>query len=237
MSSVYNHWLVALSLAVAILVSYTALRLAGRVAIGEGHGARIWLGVGAVAMGIGIWSMHFVGMLAFSLPIPLAYNVPTTLASLAVAILTSGFALGITSGLRLTLPRLILSAVAMGTGIALMHYIGMGAITVIPSIAYDPLLVALSFLIAICASFVALWLFVQLREANNSLRQQLQLLGAALVMGVAIAGMHYTGMAASRFALGSFCRGGVTLQNSLARRGNRHVCLGLARHHARHRRV
>src|ERR1700683_2840409 len=126
MASVYNHWLVALSLGVAVLVSYTALRLAARVAISEGHGARIWLAVGALAMGIGIWSMHFVGMLAFSLPVPLAYNVPTTLASLAVAILTSGFALGITSGLTFTLPRLTLSAVAMGSGIAVMHYMGMG---------------------------------------------------------------------------------------------------------------
>src|ERR1700728_2779902 len=128
MPSVYNHWLVALSLAVAILVSYTALRLAGRVAISEGRGARIWLGVGSLAMGIGIWTMHFVGMLAFSLPIPLAYNVPITLASLALAIMTSGFALSITSGSRLTLPRLTVSAVAMGAGIATMHYMGMSAI-------------------------------------------------------------------------------------------------------------
>jgi diguanylate cyclase (GGDEF)-like protein len=214
MPSIYNHWLVALSLVVAILVSYTALRLAARVATSEGHGARIWLGVGAIAMGISIWAMHFVGMLAFSLPIPLAYNVPTTLASLVVAILTSGFALGITSRQRLTRSRLTLSAVAMGAGIAVMHYMGMGAITVVPSIAYDPALVVLSFLIAICASWVALWLFFHLREANNSSRQQLMRLGAAVVMGLAISGMHYTAMAASRFALGSFCRGGVTLQNS-----------------------
>ena len=214
MASVYNPWLVALSLGVAVLVSYTALRLAARVAVSEGRGARIWLGVGAVAMGIGIWSMHFVGMLAFSLPIPLAYDVPTTLASLAVAIVTSGFALGITSGVNLTLPRLSLSAAAMGTGIAGMHYMGMEAITIIPGIDYDPLLVALSILIAIAASFVALWLFFHLREANNSFRQQFMLLGAAAVMGLAISGMHYTAMAASRFALGAFCRGGVTLQNS-----------------------
>jgi diguanylate cyclase (GGDEF)-like protein len=213
MPSVYNHWLVALSLAVAVLASYTALRLAGRVAT-EGRGARIWLGVGAVAMGIGIWTMHFVGMLALSLPIPLAYNVPTTLASLAVAIVISGFALSITSRQRLTLSRLTLSALAMGTGIAGMHYIGMGAITLVPAIAYDLPLVALSFLIAISASFVALWLLVRLREANDSFRQQLMCIGAAVVMGLAISGMHYTAMAASRFALGAFCQGGVTLQNS-----------------------
>src|SRR5450755_3010719 len=102
MPSVYNHWLVGLSIVVAVLVSYTALRLAARVATSEAQGSRIWLGIGAIAMGVGIWSMHFVGMLAFSLPIPIAYDVSTTLASLAVAIVTSGFALAITSGQELT---------------------------------------------------------------------------------------------------------------------------------------
>jgi diguanylate cyclase (GGDEF)-like protein len=213
MSSIYNHWLVGLSLVVAMLVSYTALRLASRVATSDGNGSRIWLGIGAIAMGVGIWSMHFVGMLAFSLPISLAYDVPTTLASLAVAIVTSGFALAITSGRRLTVPRLAGSAVIMGTGISAMHYMGMAAITVLPGIAYDPFLVAVSILIAIAASFVALWLFFQLREGNSRL-QQLKRIAAAIVMGLAISGMHYTGMAASRFSSGSFCRGGVTLDNN-----------------------
>jgi diguanylate cyclase len=213
MSSTYNHWLVALSLVVAMLVSYTALRLAARVATSEGRGSRIWLAIGAIAMGVGIWSMHFVGMLAFSLPIPLAYDVSTTLISLAVAIGTSGFALMITSGQRLTLPRLAGSAVVMGVGISVMHYMGMAAITIVPGISYIPFLAALSVLIAIAASFVALWLFFQLRE-GNSLFQQLKRIAAAVVMGLAISGMHYTGMAATRFASGSFCRGGVTLQNS-----------------------
>jgi diguanylate cyclase len=212
MASVYNTWLVGLSLVVAVLVSYTALRLAARVAVSEGHGARIWLGIGAIAMGVGIWSMHFVGMLAFSLPIPLAYHVSTTLASLGVAIVTSGFALTITSGRRLSMARLGASAVAMGTGISVMHYMGMAAIAIVPAITYDPLLVTLSILIAIVASFVALWLFFRLRE-GDSLFQQLMRVAAAVVMGLAISGMHYTAMAASRFVLGSFCRGGVTLQD------------------------
>jgi diguanylate cyclase len=212
MPSIYNHWLVGLSLVVAMLVSYTALRLAARVATSEGYGSRIWLGIGAIAMGVGIWSMHFVGMLAFSLPISLAYDVPTTLASLAVAMVTSGFALAITSGRRLTVPRLAGSAVIMGSGIAAMHYMGMAAITIIPGIAYDPYLVMLSILIAIAASYAALWLFFQLRE-GSSLFQQLKRVAAAVIMGLAISGMHYTGMAASRFSAGAFCRGGVVLQN------------------------
>jgi diguanylate cyclase len=213
MPSVYNQWLVALSIVVAMLVSYTALRLAARVASSERQGARVWLGIGAVAMGVGIWSMHFIGMLAFSLPIPLAYNIPTTLASLAVAIVTSGFALRITSGQRLTLFRLGGGAVVMGAGISAMHYMGMAAIAIVPGISYDSLLVTLSILIAIAASFVALWLFFHLRD-GNSLYQWLTRLAAAIVMGLAISGMHYTAMAASRFSLGSFCRGGVTFQNS-----------------------
>jgi diguanylate cyclase len=213
MPSSYNHWLVGLSIVVAMLVSYTALRLASRVATSEGNASRIWLAIGAIAMGVGIWSMHFVGMLAFSLPISLAYDVPTTLSSLAVAIVTSGFALGITSGRRLTVPRLGGSAVIMGTGISGMHYMGMAAITVLPAIAYDPLLVAVSILIAIAASFVALWLFFHLRE-GNSRSQQLKRIAAAVVMGLAISSMHYIGMAASRFASGSFCKGGVALENN-----------------------
>src|ERR1700722_10138521 len=111
MPSVYHHWLVGLSVVVAVLVSYTALRLAARVAASEGYAARIWLGIGAGVMGGGIWSMHFIGMLAFSLPIRLTYDVPTTLGSLVIAILTSGFALTITSGQRLTLSRLGAGAV------------------------------------------------------------------------------------------------------------------------------
>jgi len=213
MSATYNHWLVGLSLVVAMLVSYTALRLASRVATSEGNGSRIWLGIGAIAMGVGIWSMHFVGMLAFSLPISLAYDIPTTLASLAVAIITSGFALSITSGRRLTVSRLSGSAVIMGTGISAMHYMGMAAITILPGVAYDPFLVAVSILIAIAASFVALWLFFQLREGSSRL-QQLKRIGAAVVMGLAISGMHYTGMAASRFSSDRICRGGVTLDNN-----------------------
>jgi diguanylate cyclase (GGDEF)-like protein len=226
MSPVYHHWLVALSIAVATLVSYTALRLAARVAASESHAARIWLGIGAVMMGGGIWSMHFIGMLALSLPIRLTYDVYTTLISLAVAIFTSGFALAITGGQRLTVFRLAAGAVAMGAGISTMHYLGMAAITIVPSISYDPLLVVLSVAIAVSASFVALWLFFRLRE-GRSLHHWFTRIAAAVVMGLAISGMHYTGMAASRFAPGSFCRGGISLQNDWFAGGIGIATLGL----------
>jgi diguanylate cyclase len=208
----YTSWLVALSIGVAILVSYTALRLAARVAAGERGSARIWLAAGALAMGVGIWSMHFIGMLALSLPIPLAYHVPTTLLSLAIAVLTSGFALLLTSGTTLTTARLSGGALVMGAGISAMHYTGMAAVAIVPGIDYEMGLVALSIAIAVSASFVALWLFFRLRE-GHSWRQRLARLTAAVVMGLAISGMHYVGMAATRFAQGSYCRGGLTLNN------------------------
>src|ERR1700692_4237302 len=169
MQSSYNTWLVGLSIFVAMLVSYTALRLAARVATSERPATRLWLVAGALAMGVGIWSMHFIGMLDFSVSIPLAYEAPTTLASLALAVVTSGLALILTSGQRLTLSRLAAGAVAMGAGICAMHYTGMAAIAIVPGIGYDPLLVALSVIIAVTASFVALWLFFTLRDGHSRL--------------------------------------------------------------------
>jgi diguanylate cyclase len=197
---------------VAVLVSYTALRLADMVAGGERATARMWLAAGAVAMGVGIWSMHFIGMLAFSLPIPLAYDIPTTLSSLAIAIVTSGFALALTSGDELNLPRLTAGATLMGAGICAMHYTGMAAIPLVPGIGYDPFYVGLSVVIAFSASFAALWLFYRLRGGNSKREMQARAV-AAVIMGLSISGMHYTGMAAARFSAGAFCRGGVVFDN------------------------
>jgi diguanylate cyclase (GGDEF)-like protein len=212
MQASYNLWLVALSVGVAIAVSYTALRLADMVATSEHPATRMWLSAGAVAMGVGIWSMHFIGMLAFSLPVPLTYDIPITLASLLIAVLTSGFALALTGGGKLDLSRLAAGATLMGAGICAMHYTGMAAIPMVPGIGYDPVFVALSILIAFTASFAALWLFHQLR-GGNSARELLARCAAAVVMGFSISGMHYTGMAAARFSVGAFCQGGVTFDN------------------------
>jgi diguanylate cyclase len=209
----YNPWLVGLSITVAMAVSYTALRLASRVATSEHTAARIWLVAGALAMGIGIWAMHFIGMLAFSLPIALAYSPSVTFASLGIAIVTSAFALALTTRAHLTGSRLAGSAILMGAGICAMHYTGMAAITVYPAIDYDPLWVGLSAAIAVTASYVALWLFFFLRH-GDSLRTRVYRAAAAIVMGLAISGMHYTGMRASHFDAGSFCRGGVTLNST-----------------------
>jgi PAS domain S-box-containing protein len=212
MQSSYNPSLVALSIIVAILVSYTALSLAARVAAAGKRQVCYWLTGGAVAMGVGIWSMHFIGMMAFTLPIALRYNVATTIVSLAVAILTSGCALWISGGARLGWLRLGSGALLMGIGICAMHYSGMSAIEITPLIAYDPMLVAASILIAIVASFAALWLAFNLRS-GRSWRMIIGRLGAAGIMGAAISGMHYTGMAASRFSRGAYCVGGLSIDN------------------------
>jgi NO-binding membrane sensor protein with MHYT domain/PAS domain-containing protein len=212
MQATYNIWLVTLSVVVAIVVSFTALTLAGRVAAAERTGGRLWLFGGAAAMGMGIWSMHFIGMLAFSVPIPLRYNVLTTLASLVIAVLTSGFALGMASRRDLSMGRLAVGSVIMGAGICAMHYTGMAAIQIMPVITYEPLLVMASFVIAITASFAALWLAFRLRNGQSGL-MLLARAAAAVVMGFAITGMHYTAMAASMLAPGSYCWGGAAFDN------------------------
>ncbi|MBS0374518.1 MAG: bifunctional diguanylate cyclase/phosphodiesterase [Proteobacteria bacterium] len=206
----YNGWLVGLSIALAMLVSYTALTLVARVSESSGGLVNRWLVGGAVAMGGGIWSMHFVGMLAFHLPIRLRYGLPLTGASLLIAVLTSGFALSIASRDRLRLRQLASGALLMGSGIVAMHYLGMSAITVTPDIEFDPWLVTASVLIAVAASATALWLAFHLRS-GHSRRAMLGRIAAAAVMGLAISGMHYVGMAASRFADSSFCISGVAI--------------------------
>jgi diguanylate cyclase len=212
MQGTYNSWLVALSIVVAVLVSYTALKLAARVAAAAADRTvgRLWLFGGAVSMGTGIWSMHFIGMLAFSLPIPLRYDLLTTFVSLAIAIITSGLAIKIASGPHLGLARLGFGGLVMGAGISAMHYSGMAAIQIVPMIRYEPLLVAASIAIAVLASFAALWLAFRLREGKSWLLL-LARLTAAVIMGAAISGMHYTAMAASAFGPNSYCRGGVVL--------------------------
>jgi two-component system sensor histidine kinase/response regulator len=212
MQGTYNPALVALSICVAVLVSYTALSLAARIAVSNTNQRQFWLIGGAVAMGVGIWSMHFIGMMAFSMPIALRYNVPTTIVSLGIAVLTSGCALWIAGGAHLGWRRLSCGALLMGTGISAMHYSGMSAIQIVPMIVYDPFLVASSVVIAVAASFAALWFAFNLRSGQSWQRVAARL-AAALTMGAAISGMHYTGMAASRFSIGAYCVGGLPIDN------------------------
>jgi diguanylate cyclase (GGDEF)-like protein len=199
----YSSSLVLISLCVAILASYTALDLTGRIATAKGRASYLWMGGGALAMGIGVWSMHFIGMLAFSLPIDLGYDLALTAFSLLIAVLSSGFALWLVSQPSLPCLQLGFGALIMGAGIACMHYTGMAALRMLPGIDYDPALFGASLLIAVGASAAALWIAFRLRRHTPYVRQIRGL--AAVVMGIAIVGMHYTGMAAANFPEGSFC--------------------------------
>ena len=199
----YSSSLVLISLCVAILASYTALDLTGRIATAKGRAVHLWMLGGAFAMGIGIWSMHFIGMLAFSLPINLGYDTTLTALSLLIAVASSGFALWLVSQPKLPWQQLGFGALIMGSGIACMHYTGMAALRMQPGIDYDPTLFGASLAIAVGASAAALWIAFRLRQHTPYVRQFRGL--AAVVMGIAIVGMHYTGMAAANFPTGSYC--------------------------------
>lgn len=197
MAGTYDISLVTLSFAIAVIASYTALDLAGRVRSAVERGRLFWLLGGAVAMGTGIWSMHFIAMLAFQLPQAVNYDVWITLFSLMCGILASSIALWLLSR-AVSIPLVIGGGVCMGIAIAWMHYTGMAAMQVQATIEYDWRLVSLSVAIAIIASFAALWLAFRLQE--QSLKGLLwQKFGSALLMGIAISGMHYTGMWATHF--------------------------------------
>ncbi len=200
MYGTYDLRLVALSYLVAVFASYTALDLAGRVTSSRGRARVVWLLGGALSLGIGIWSMHFIGMLAFVLPMPTSYDLPLVLLSLLVAVLASAGALLVMGRPTVRAQHLLIGGPLVGAGIAAMHYTGMAAMRMEAAISYDPLLLALSIAIAVGAAMAALWLAFQFRADQAATHGWLWLkFASALVMGIAITGMHYTGMAAARF--------------------------------------
>jgi len=205
MEGVYNPNLVVLSIAIAIISSYTALDLATRLESARGRILYLWLAGGSFAMGAGIWSMHFVGMLAFQLPIPMGYDLELTLLSLIIAIVVSGCALWVMKGPVLNRTLTVFGSVLVGLGIASMHYAGMAAMRMSPPIDYDSLLVFASIVIAIFAAWIALQLAFRLPRTHTFM-VFLAKFGSAIVLGAGIAGMHYTGMAAARYAPDSICR-------------------------------
>lgn len=198
MTATYNPLLVVVSALIAVLASYTALDLAGRVTTAQAVDRKMWLVGGAIAMGTGIWSMHFLAMLAFNLPISISYNFLLTLVSLLAAILASGVALSIVSRPRVELSALLTSATFMGVGIGAMHYIGMAAMQMAAMTRYNPALFLLSVVIAVTVSLVALKLSLKFRRQTQMANKTPQVI-SAIVMGAAILLLHYTGMAAATF--------------------------------------
>ena len=200
LTSSYDARLVALSVLIAICASYAALDLAGRVTAARGRSLILWLIGGAGAMGLGIWSMHYIGMLAFRLPVPVSYDWPTVMLSLRVAILASGVALYVVSRKNMSLWRAVTGSIVMGAGIAATHYIAMLAMRSTAMCHYDARLVALSIALAIVISFVAIRLAFLARDEKKGIT--LRKFASATVMGLATPAMHYTGMAAARFTAG-----------------------------------
>src|SRR5579871_445660 len=193
----YDYRLVVLSLFLAILSSYAALDLAGRITAARGNVRSVWLACGAAAMGLGIWSMHYIGMLAYNLPVAVFYDWPTVLLSLLAAVIASWIALWIASNNATGPFRLGLGATLMGIGIAAMHFIGMEAMRLPAMCHYSAGVISLSVILAVVISFAALWLTFHSRdETTTTLWRKL---ARAIVMGLAIPVMHYTGMAAVTF--------------------------------------
>jgi NO-binding membrane sensor protein with MHYT domain/nitrogen-specific signal transduction histidine kinase len=196
----YSTLLVILSVLIASAASYTALDLAGRVTATRGRERLAWLAGGSAALGIGIWSMHFVGMLAFHLPVPITYGIGRVLLSVLVAIAASALALVIVSRASIGIEDLALGAICMGPAIAGMHYIGMAALNAPAVMRFDALLVTISVGIALAASFAGLSLAYRFRTDETALGRRRRM-ASAVIMGLAVAGMHYTGMAAAHFSV------------------------------------
>jgi PAS domain S-box-containing protein len=193
----YNYSLVALSVFIAVFASYAALDLASRVTAAGGWTRALWVLGGACAMGTGIWSMHYIGMLAFILPIPVAYHWPTVLLSLFAAILASAIALYVVSRQKMGASQAVAGSVLMGAGIAGMHYIGMAAMRLPAVCQFNSSLVVLSVAFAVLISLAALWITFHFRDEKTGIGRKK--LAGAVVMGAAIPVMHYTGMAAASF--------------------------------------
>ncbi|GAB6141496.1 hypothetical protein JCM14076_22250 [Methylosoma difficile] len=199
MDGMYDFNLVMLSIMIACVASYTALDLMSHMHQSTRKSFWIWMLGSALAMGGGVWSMHFVGMLAFHLPISIGYDPVITLLSLAIAVAISAMALWLMRSSELSKTSTAAGALFVGLGIAAMHYTGMMAMRMSPSIVYDLPLVALSIGIAVFAAFVALRTVTLLQNQRSSVVVVTKLC-SALLLGCAIAGMHYTGMAAAHFA-------------------------------------
>ena len=205
MPSHYEPWVVAASFAIAVLSSYVTLDLARRVHRSRRDIGSIWWLAGSTVMGTGIWSMHFLGMQAFELPVALGFTGGLTFLSWLAAVSASAVALGVASLPRFGPPQILLGATFMGAGISGMHYLGMRAMQMSLPIVWDPVLVALSIAVAVAASAVGLTIFrwvIPMEQSRGRVKVQI---AAAVVIGLAICGMHYLGMAAASFPEGSVC--------------------------------
>ncbi len=204
MAGSYNWLLVFASYCVAVIAAYTAIYFGTRLFDLSGNARKFWLAAGALCLGTGIWSMHFVGMSAYAMPghAHMSFSAWLTLASWIPAVLASALALYVITLPTVAWRSIAASAFIMGTGIFAMHYGGMYAMQMHPAIQYDTALVILSGVIAVVASGAALVICRKVRDVPPNYALAVKL-AAALVMGAAICGMHYTGMAAASYPSGA----------------------------------
>ena len=199
----YSLNLVVVSVLIATIGAYVAVEIALRVRAAERGRRFFWIYGGALAMGLGIWSMHFVGMLALHLPVLVFYDAVLVFLSFVAAVVGCAIAFYIFNRATVGSGLLVLASIFMGLAIAGMHYIGMAGMRMSSHVAYDPYIVAASVGVAIIVSFVALSLTRNLLETSSQPRAWLKKIAASLLMGFAVAGMHYTGMAAAFFTRGA----------------------------------
>ncbi|MEK8132867.1 MHYT domain-containing protein [Paenibacillus filicis] len=195
----YSLPLVALSLLVAFVASYASLALAERVWSFQGRGRASWIVLGAVTLGMGIWSTHLIGMLAFQLPVSVHYDPLYMALSLLFAVGASGAAMTVTAGKAPSGAKFLGGGALIGSAIAGMHYVGMAGMRTAAQLSYTPYLVVLSVAIACGLSFAVLYASARYRRSGRQATPSKRLAGA-LALGAAIAGMHYTGMLAAHFS-------------------------------------
>ena len=191
----YETSMVVLSYLISALAGFAFLRLVARIAeLGDGQVRYLWLGGGALTMGLGVWAMHFVGMLAYRLPIPVTYDALVTAVSAVPAVLASAVAIHVVARPTITMPRLLVGGASMGAGIGIMHYTGMAAMRFDAFVRYDPALFATSIVVAVALAILALQVtFWSKRRSAANPTLGPEILGA-LIMGLAVSGMHYTAM-------------------------------------------
>lgn len=190
MEASHNYFLVALSFLVSVFGSFTGLQLMRAMRSSQGKSELGWIIAAAFAIGGGaIWTMHFVGMIAYQTSMEVAYDPLLTFASLVLAVSVVGLGIYLLSKKKDSLLMLLIAGLITGLGVATMHYTGMEAMVMAADMQYDTTLFAVSLVIALVAATAALWLAFNTESAT-------QMLIASVVMGVAVCGMHYTGMAA-----------------------------------------
>ena len=194
----YSHGLVVVSVFLAVVAAYAAFGLSDRMRLAKTRATRYgWLAGGSAAMGIGIWSMHYLGMLAIRLPVPVFYDIPTVILSLLLAIAASAVALVVACVPKTGWKQQILGGILMGAGIGTMHYVGMAAMRSSAMQVYSARMIALSVATAVLIATFALRMLSKVQEAGR--HGELLRLGAGILMGLGIAAMHYLSMTAVYF--------------------------------------